>query len=66
VAKKRSRKKYISKGQRVNVAGSFQVHDAASKALFKVEAVAKKKRVCFTIPNPDKSCTNARMIRVCA
>lgn len=66
MGKKRCRKKYTSKGSRNNVATMPSHWDAIDRALFKVRALAKKKRVCFTIPNPDKKCTNARFIRVCA
>ena len=65
MGKKRLRKKTTSKGQRRNVATKFDLWDPIQKELFKVRARAKKKRVCETIPNPDKNQTNARFIRVC-
>lgn len=68
MGKKVKRKKYVSKGERRNVsrANSFDVWGAIDRALFKAKARAKGKRVCETIPNPDKSNTKARFIRVCS
>lgn len=67
MGKKRLRKKMTSKGLRKNVANKnkFDVWSPLQRALFKAEARAKGKRVCETIPNPDKSNTKARFIRVC-
>lgn len=67
MGRKRLRKKMTSKGERKNVAtkNKFDVWSPLQRALFKAEARAKGKRVCETIPNPDKSQTNARFIRVC-
>lgn len=68
MGKKVKRKKYVSKGERRNVsmANSFDVWGTIDRALFKAKARAKGKRVCETIPNPDKSNTKARFIRVCS
>ena len=57
----------VSKGERRNVskANSFDTWGVIDRAIFKVEALAAGKRVCFTIPNPDKANTKARFIRVC-
>lgn len=67
MGKKVKRKKYISKGERRNVskANSSNPWSVIDKAIFKAEARAKGKRVCETIPNPDKNNTKARFIRVC-
>lgn len=67
MGKKVKRKKYSSKGERPNVsnANSFNLWSLLDRALFKAKARAAGKRVCETIPNPDKSKTNARFIRVC-
>lgn len=67
MGKKRIRKKKVSKGLHSNVANKHKLikWDILDRALFKVEALAKGKRVCFTIPNPDKSNTKARFIKVC-
>ncbi len=67
MGKKVKRKKYTSKGERRNVskANSFDTWSVIDRAIFKAEALAAGKRVCFTIPNPDKTKTNARFIRVC-
>lgn len=67
MGKKRTRKKYTSSGSRNNVAtkNKFDTWDAFDRALFKAKALAAGKRVCFTIPNPDKTNTKARFIRVC-
>lgn len=65
MGKKRCRKTYRSKGERNNVANGIKPHwDIIDRAIFKARAVAKKKRVYDTIPNPDKKQTNARFIRV--
>lgn len=64
LAKVRTRKKYISKGQRKNVADKFDIHTAVDKAMFKLDALRKKKKVYNTIPNPDKANTKERFIRV--
>lgn len=67
MGKKRIRKKYVSSGQRKNVAtkNKFDTWNMFDRELFKIRALAKGKRVCFTIPNPDKTNTKARFIRVC-
>ncbi len=67
MGKKVKRKKYVSKGERRNVskANSFDTWSLIERALFKAEARAAGKRVCETIPNPDKTNTKARFIRVC-
>lgn len=67
MGKKRSRKKYVSAGAHSNVsaANKFNLWGPADRALFKVKARAAGKRTCETIPNPDKSNTKARFIRVC-
>lgn len=67
MGKKVKRKKYTSKGERCNVstANKFNTWDAIDRAIFKAKALAAGKRVCETIPNPDKTNTKARFIRVC-
>ena len=67
MGKKVKRKKYVSKGQRSNVAtaNKFDVWGAIDRALFKVQARQAGKRTCETIPNPDKKNTKERFIRVC-
>lgn len=67
MGKKRSRKKYVSSGSRSNVASKhkFDTWTILDRALFKAKARAAGKRVCETIPNPDKTNTKARFIRVC-
>lgn len=67
MGKKVKRKKYVSKGERKSVsnANNFDVWTAIDRAIFKAKALAKGKRVCETIPNPDKTNTKARFIRVC-
>lgn len=67
MGKKVKRKKYISKGERRNVsnANSFDTWSLLDRAIFKAKALAAGKRVCETIPNPDKTNTKARFIRVC-
>ena len=65
LGKKRTRKKVTSQGLRRNVATKFDLWSPLERALFKVEARNKGKRVCETIRNPDKNQTNARFIRVC-
>lgn len=66
MGKKRSRKSYTSKGQRRNVAtkNKFDVFSVIDRLLFKAKALNAKKRVYQTIPNPDKSNTKERFIRV--
>lgn len=66
MGKKRLRKATRSKGERRNCAPISMNWSILEKELFKIEARNKKKRVCETIPNPDKSCTNMRFIRVCS
>lgn len=65
MGRKKLRKKYVSAGSRRNVATKFDTWDTIDRALFKAKALAAGKRVCFTIPNPDKANTKARFIRVC-
>lgn len=67
MGKKVKRKKYTSKGERRNVskANSFNLWSPLERAIFKVKALAAGKRVCETVPNPDKTNTKARFIRVC-
>ena len=67
MGKKRLRKKTTSQGQRKNVANKhkFDLWSPIERELFKVRALAKGKRVCETIPNPDRENTKARFIRVC-
>ena len=67
MGKKKIRKKYTSSGLQKNVAtkNKFDTWDILDRALFKAKALAAGKRVCYTIPNPDKKATNARFIRVC-
>lgn len=63
MGKKRCRKSYISKGQRRSVATKTP-RSAIDKALDKVIARRKGKKVFDTIPNPDKRNTKERFIRV--
>lgn len=67
MGKKKVRKNYTSTGARNNVAtkNKFDIWSVLERELFKARARAKGKRVCETIPNPDKTCTNARFIRIC-
>ncbi len=67
MGKKVKRKNYTSKGERSNVSAEhkFDVWGPIDRAIFKVKALAAGKRVCFTVPNPDKTNTKARFIRVC-
>ena len=67
MGKKRLRKKTTSQGQRNNVANKhkFDLWGLIDRELFKVKALAAGKRVCYTIPNPDRENTKARFIRVC-
>jgi hypothetical protein len=67
LGKKRLRKKTTSKGLYKSVASKhkFDLWSPLERELFKIKARAKGKRVCETIPNPDKNQTNARFIRVC-
>lgn len=67
MGKKVKRKKYTSKGERSNVSAkhTFDLWSPIERAIFKAKALAEGKRVCFTIPNPDKTNTKARFIRVC-
>jgi hypothetical protein len=67
LGKKRSRKTYKSKGLYSNVANKhkFDIWSSLDRALFKAEALAAGKKVCYTIPNPDKENTKARFIKVC-
>lgn len=65
MGKKRIRKSVRSKGQRRNVATKVDTWSFIDKELFKIRAKAKKKRVCETIPNPNKEETNRLFIRVC-
>lgn len=65
--KVRCRKTYTSKGQRKNVSNEnrFDTWDVWDRALFKLKAIASKKRTCKTVPNPDPENTKERFIRVC-
>lgn len=67
MGKKRCRKKYTSAGVHSNVSTSnkFDTYNILDRELFKIRALAKGKKVCYTIPNPDKNNTKARFIRVC-
>ena len=67
MGKKRLRKKTSSQGLRKNVAAKhkFDLWSPIERELFKVKALAAGKRVCYTIPNPDRENTKARFIRVC-
>lgn len=67
MGKKRLRKKTSSQGLRKNVATKhkFDLWSPIERELFKVKALAAGKRVCYTIPNPDRENTKARFIRVC-
>lgn len=67
MGKKRKRSKTVSKGERRNVSATntYDTWGIIDRAIFKAKALADGKRVCFTIPNPDKTNTKARFIRVC-
>jgi hypothetical protein len=68
LGKKKHRKSYKSKGsgiKNVSEKHKFDLWSSLDRALFKAQALAKGKRVCYTIPNPDKSNTKARFIKVC-
>lgn len=65
MGKKRTRKKVTSRGLRKNVATKLNLWSPLERALFKVEARNKGKRVCETVRNPDKNNTKERFIRVC-
>lgn len=67
MGKKVKRKKYVSAGLRPNVAtkNKFDTWTVLDRAIFKAKARAAGKRVCETIPNPDKTNTKARFIKVC-
>ncbi len=64
--RKKCRGKYVSKGERRNVSkdNTFDLYSPLERALFKVKARRKGKRVYETIPNPDKKNTKERFIRV--
>lgn len=65
--RKKIRSKRTSNGERKNIATKhkFDLYSPAERALFKLEAKSAGKRTCETIPNPDKSNTKERFIRVC-
>jgi hypothetical protein len=69
MAKKRTRAKYISKGQRANTDRTL-VNSVRKDVLFavkylnKLKAWMKGKDVFFTIENPNKLETNRKFIRV--
>ena len=63
MGKKRIRKTKVSKGDRRNVAVKV-LRTETQKIMAKVDARSKGKTVRNTIPNPDKSQTNKRFIRV--
>ncbi len=67
MGKKRKRSKQTSKGERRNVSAqnTFDLWSPLDRIIFKAKALAKGKRICETIPNPDKTNTKARFIRVC-
>jgi hypothetical protein len=65
LGRKRIRNKKTSQGLRKNVANKVNLWSPLDRALFKAEARRKGKRVCETIPNPDKNNTKERFIRVC-
>lgn len=63
MGKKRTRKKYVSKGLRVSHNGRIYA-DSAQKLVFKIAAWQKGQPVKLTVPNPNKSETNKPFIRV--
>lgn len=65
MGKKRNRKKYVSKGQRVSHNGRIYA-DSAQKLVFKIAAWMKGQPVKLTVPNPSKGETNKPFIRVSA
>lgn len=65
MGRKRLRKAKRSKGERKSVAYTPDVWSPFDRAIFKAQALAAGKRVCTTIPNPDRQNTKARFIRVC-
>lgn len=62
--KKASGKTYTSKGERRSSISTRNMHTAAQRVLFKMDALAKGKDVVFTIENPNKNETNKRYIKV--
>jgi len=65
MGKKKSRAKYVSKGERHAIAPENRVkRDPIKNILDKQEAFSKGKKVYFTIPNPNPNETNKRFIRV--
>jgi hypothetical protein len=63
MGKKRTRKKYVSKGLRVSHNGRIHA-DSAQRLAFKIAAWEKGQPVKLTVPNPNKSETNKPFIRV--
>lgn len=63
MGKKRTRKKLVSKGTRVNQRLGLE-KTSASKMINKIEAWAKGLPVMLTVANPNKSETNKPFIRV--
>lgn len=69
MAKKSKRAKYISKGERPNVARDIvnavrRERSPIDVTLNKLKAWARGKRVMVTVPNPNPNETNKRFIRV--
>lgn len=65
MGKKRLRSKKASKGQRRSVAKMTSHWSLAEKLIFKAEAKKQGKRVCETVPNPNKEDKSRLFIRVC-
>lgn len=67
MAKKKSRDKYTSKGERRNVAKAGRTKRSKGTlehALRQREAWSEGRNVVLTIPNPNKKETNRKFIRV--
>ena len=68
MAKKRERSKYTSKGERQSVSqktlNAMRADRASDRVMDQLKAFRKNKRVMVTIPNPDKSNTKERFIKV--
>jgi hypothetical protein len=65
MGKKRTRKKYVSKGSRVSHNGRIHA-DSAHKLANKIAAWAAGKPVKLTVANPNREATNKPFIRVLA
>jgi len=55
---------HVSQGLRSSSIKTASMHTSADRMLFKMDALSKGKDVYFTVPNPNKSDTSRRFIRV--